>query len=83
MAYKPTGRPAGRPRKDGRPAGSTPGELDDEDDQDDTADELPRIVPAPGLGGLCGICYPDGWPVGATGLGCQHGSWTRLVTGIV
>lgn len=39
--------------------------------------DMHRAHIEPGLGGLCGRCYPRGWPEGATGLGCQHGSWTR------
>lgn len=37
----------------------------------------------PGTGSLCRLCYPDGWPDGAVGLGCQHGSWTRTPTGLI
>lgn len=58
------------------------------DDEDRAA--LPEDAPArsalnihPGTGALCRLCYPDGWPAGATGLGCKHGSWTRLPTGVV
>jgi hypothetical protein len=96
MPYKPTGRPPGRPKKIPRstplpqqpakpepviPEIITPAsvQLDEE-----AAVTEPRSVPlvvAPGIGGLCGDCYPEGWPDGATGLGCQHGSWTRLATG--
>lgn len=25
----------------------------------------------------CPGCFPDGWPAGVTGLGCEHGSWQR------
>lgn len=25
----------------------------------------------------CTTCFPDGWPDGATAVGCEHGSWTR------
>lgn len=30
--------------------------------------------------GLCKDCYPDGWekvPAQFSGVGCEHGSWTR------
>jgi hypothetical protein len=30
--------------------------------------------------GLCKECYPDGWdavPAEYSGVGCEHGSWTR------
>lgn len=37
----------------------------------------------PGTGALCKTCFPDGWPKGATGIGCKHGSWTRTATGVV
>ena len=25
----------------------------------------------------CADCFPNGWPETSTGLGCEHGSWTR------
>lgn len=81
MPYKPTGKPPGRPRK----VIETPAVIEDRDelDGDEPQEDIARITVAPGLGGLCGHCYPDGWPAGATGLGCLHGSWTRLATGFV
>ncbi|MGE7437948.1 hypothetical protein [Kitasatospora sp. NPDC001175] len=23
----------------------------------------------------CPECFPDGWPEGASAVGCEHGSW--------
>lgn len=71
MAYKPTSNPPGKPTE--------PPEVPDVE----ALKDMHRAHIPPGTGGLCGLCYPDGWPEGATGLGCQHGSWTRLATGIV
>lgn len=28
----------------------------------------------------CPLCFPDGWPQGATAVGCEHGHWAREVT---
>ena len=25
----------------------------------------------------CTECFPGGWPDGSTGLGCEHGTWSR------
>jgi hypothetical protein len=25
----------------------------------------------------CTACFEDGWPAGATGVGCEHGTWAR------
>jgi hypothetical protein len=56
------------PKPDLRPA-PTPRNLP----PPDNASHGPRPGPFP----VCGECYPDGWPKGATGLACAHGIWAR------
>lgn len=29
----------------------------------------------------CSECFPDGWPAGATSVGCVHGQWDRATAG--
>jgi hypothetical protein len=70
--YKPTGRPVGRPPK----PPPEPGEKG-------FKRKMPR---APGWMGpqppdICGRDFPEGWPAGATGLSCIHGTWTRRING--
>lgn len=37
----------------------------------------PEVPPAQAGDQPCSECMPNGWPVGATAVGCIHGNWTR------
>lgn len=90
MPYEPTGRPPGRPRKDGLPKAN---EVSPPPVKPSVIQPPPARPPAAKIAGqltnapqgivaggpfpICTKCYPDGWPKGATGLGCPHGIWSR------
>jgi hypothetical protein len=38
---------------------------------------MPRKKPEPDL--ICGVCWPDGWPVNDQAASCEHGQWQRTV----
>ncbi|MFF7411661.1 hypothetical protein [Streptomyces lydicus] len=43
-------------------------------EDDDTPPETPTVQAGDQP---CVACMPNGWPEGATAVGCTHGNWTR------
>jgi hypothetical protein len=39
-----------------------------------TADPAPDVAEVPEI---CGVCWPDGWPVNDVAASCEHGQWQR------